>query len=32
MKESMDLIFFPLMDKLKEVVVNEFLDSNSELS
>lgn len=32
MKESLDLMFPPLMDKLKEVFVKEFLDSESELN
>ena len=30
--ESMDLVFPPLMDKLKEIFVKEFLDSESELN
>lgn len=32
LKESLDLMFPPLMDKLKEVFVKEFLDSESELN
>jgi len=32
MKESLDLLFPPLMDKLKEVMVAEFLDNKSELN
>jgi hypothetical protein len=31
-EESLDIVFPPLMDKLKEVMVKEFLKTDSELS
>jgi hypothetical protein len=31
-EESLDIVFPPLMDKLKEVIVTEFLKPDSELS
>ncbi|MCJ7762946.1 hypothetical protein MUP38_05790, partial [Candidatus Bathyarchaeota archaeon] len=31
-EESLDVVFPPLMDKLKEVMVSEFLKTDSELS